>query len=307
VYANERPVKTSRDVIEEAEQMDALGTGITGGDPSTRFKRVLRYVRFLKSKFGAGHHIHIYCCRPFSREKLAELKKAGLDEIRFHLWSARPVELALGVGIRAGVELPVEPGSHTRFIKLFRELEEGGCDFVNLNELEFSETNLKGLKSRGLKLKPGSLVAVKGSEETALRVLRWGAENVGFDIHYCPSTLKDSVQLRNRLRRKAPQVARRHEVVTGDGLLFKGVILDLPARKLASIRKRLIRRYHLRPDLITVDRGKWRIELHWRLAKKLAEREPELRFAWVEEYPTHDRLETTVIPLGTRKTSTFSR
>ncbi|MGQ9788780.1 MAG: radical SAM protein, partial [Candidatus Hadarchaeaceae archaeon] len=60
IYANERPVKTVKDILDEARSMDALGTGITGGDPSLRFKRVLAYLRLLKAKLGRSHHIHMY-------------------------------------------------------------------------------------------------------------------------------------------------------------------------------------------------------------------------------------------------------
>jgi len=48
---------------------------------------------------------------------------------------------------------------------------------------------------------------VKGSEELALRVLGWASENTRLNLHYCPSRLKDGVQLKNRLKRRARRVA----------------------------------------------------------------------------------------------------
>jgi hypothetical protein len=297
VYSNERPTRSPKEIVEEVKRMDALGTGITGGDPSARFKRTIGYIRLLKSKFGEEHHIHMYCCNPLSREKLAELKGAGLDEVRFHVWSASPVKLARDAGIDAGVELPVLPGSYSKFTGFFRDLDKVGCDFVNMNELEFSDTNLTEFKQRGFKLKPGASAAVDGSERTAMEVLRWGAKNTGLNIHYCPSTLKDSVQLRNRLKRTAWNTVKLHEAITEDGLLFKGVIGDIPPEKLAAVRRRLLKKHHVAPDLVAINTRKNRVELHWRLAEFLAEREPALKFSLVEEYPTHDGLETTVIPL----------
>ncbi len=141
-------------------------------------------------------------------------------------------------------------------------------------------------------------MAVKGSEETAVRVLKWAAANTALNIHYCPSALKDAVQLRNRLKRRAKNVVRRHEVITKEGLLVKGIIQDLPFEKLIPVRRRLMLKYGIPPALILVDRLKRRIELHWLVAKKLARLEPELKFALVEEYPTYDRLETMLIPFS---------
>jgi len=296
-YANERHVRNTREIAEEATLMDALGTGITGGDPLVRFGRTTSYIKFLKKKFGSRHHIHMYCCASLSTKKLLELKQAGLDEIRFHLWSAEPVRLALEAGIRAGLELPAIPSNRRRYIDLLKKLDQLPGAFVNLNELEFSDTNLKEFKKRKFKIKSETSMAVKGSEELAFEILRWAASNTDLDVHYCPSSLKDSVQLRNRLKRRAANVAKPYEQITEDGLLFKGVITGVSQKELAPLRKRLIIRYKINPEFVGLDKEKGRIELHWRLAEKLAKAEPKLKFALVEEYPTCDRLETTVIPL----------
>jgi pyruvate formate-lyase activating enzyme-like uncharacterized protein len=296
-YANERPVKTERDIIKEAELIDALGTGITGGDPSLRFDRVISHIRLLKKRFGKNHHIHMYCSANLSVEQLRKLKRAGLDELRFHTWSAKPVERALEAGIQAGVEIPAIPGTFRRTTKLFRELDRIRCPFVNINELEFSDTNLGELKARGFKIKSDESMAVKGSEAFARRVLDWAARNTHLNIHYCPSALKDNVQLRNRLRRRAKNVVRPHEVITEDGLLVKGVIYGPPDNKLAAVRRRLIRSYKIPKELALVDWDKHRLEVAWQVAEGLAKLEPKLKFGLVEEYPTYDRLETMFVPL----------
>jgi hypothetical protein len=297
IYANERPVKSKRDIIEEAELIDALGTGITGGDPSLRLRRVLSYIRLLKRRFGKRHHIHMYCGGELSVGQLRRLKRAGLDELRFHTWSAKPVELALKAGIRAGVEIPAIPGTFRLTTKLLRELDRIHCPIVNLNELEFSDTNLTELKARGFEIKSDESMAVRGSEEFARRVLEWAAKNTRLNIHYCPSALKDNVQLRNRLRRRAKNVARPHEVITEDGLLVKGIIRGLPKDKLTAVCRRLIKDYNIPEKLIVIDRKKHRLEMAWYVAERLAKLEPGLKFALVEEYPTYDRLETLFVPL----------
>lgn len=297
VYANERPVKSGRDIINEAKLIDALGTGMTGGDPSLQLRRVLRYLRLLKRRFGRHHHVHMYCGGELSTEQLRRLKRAGLDELRFHTWAARPVELALNVGIQAGIEIPAIPGTFRRTTKLLRELDHIRCPIVNLNELEFSDTNLAELRARSFEIKSDESMAVKGSEKFARKVLEWAAKNTRLNIHYCPSALKDNVQLRNRLRRRAKNVARPHEVITEEGLLVKGVICGLPKDKLAAVRRRLIKSYSIPGELILIDREKNRVEMAWYVAEKLAKLEPDLKFALIEEYPTYDRLETMFVPL----------
>lgn len=296
-YANERPVKSGREIIKEAELIDALGTGLTGGDPSLRFDRVLSYIRLLKRRFGKNHHIHMYCGGDLSIEQLRKLKRAGLDELRFHTWSVKSVEQAKKVGIQVGVEIPSIPGTFRRTTKLLGELDRIRCQFANLNELEFSDTNLDELNARGLKIKSDESMAVKGSEEFARKVLNWAARNTRLNIHYCPSALKDNVQLRNRLRRRAKNVARPHEAITEDGLLVKGIIHGLPVDKLTAVRRRLIRSYKIPKELVVIDRVKHRLEMAWQVAEGLVKLEPGLKFGLVEEYPTHDRLETMFVPL----------
>ncbi|MCS7131340.1 MAG: radical SAM protein [Hadesarchaea archaeon] len=296
VYANERPVRSLKDIIEEAELIDALGTGLTGGDPAVRFERALRYLRLLKRKLGKRHHVHMYVGRQLSSKQLQKLRKAGLDELRFHTWSAEPVKLALDAGLNAGVEIPAIPGEFRKIITLLRELDRIGCPFINLNELEFSDTNLHAFKERGFDVKSDESMAVKGSEELARKVLEW-ARGTDLNVHYCPSALKDGVQLRNRLKRRAKNVAKPYDVITKDGLLVKGIAYELPLSKLAVVRRRLMREYDIPGDLIAIDHQKRRLEMAWYVAEELAKLEPNIKFALVEEYPTYDRLETTFVPL----------
>jgi len=166
VYANERRVLSDADLLAEAHSIGAGGTGITGGDPLGVVDRVEHYVRLLKTEFGPGHNIHLYTHEP-NPEKLQQLARAGLDEFRLHiphyLWGPLSsdggayravLENAPAWGIRRGVEIPVLPDKEPELRRLLETLDEIGVDFVNLNELEFSETNEEKMHDRRYALDP---------------------------------------------------------------------------------------------------------------------------------------------------------
>jgi pyruvate formate-lyase activating enzyme-like uncharacterized protein len=90
VYANEKLVEKDEDVLYEAKTIDALGTGITGGDPLEVLDRTIHYIKILKKEFGDDHHIHLYTAFTPDPEILKELDDAGLDEIRFHITPCSP-------------------------------------------------------------------------------------------------------------------------------------------------------------------------------------------------------------------------
>lgn len=223
IFANERHVKKDEDIIEEAVSMDALGTGITGGEPLLRLERVVHYIKLLKNEFGNSHHIHLYTALAPEKDVLEALKNSGLDELRFHpplqSWgniNSTPYREALitahELGLSTGIEIPAIPCDFTGILALLDEVK----GFLNLNELEFSETNADGLKKHGYMLDDDSSAA-RGSREAAesLNAKR---------LHFCTSRFKDAVQLRERFKRIAKKVSRQFDEVTEDGTLVYGVI-----------------------------------------------------------------------------------
>ncbi len=224
VFANERPVKNDQDLIEEAISMDALGTGITGGEPLLQLKRSVHYIKLLKNHFGDSHHIHLYTALAPEKDVLESLRNAGLDEIRFH----PPVELweninntsyresllnAHELGLATGIEIPSLRADYRSIFSLLDEVE----GFLNLNELEFSETNSVELKRKGFEVVDDVSSAALGSKEVALSI-KFGK------LHFCSSRFKDAVQLRERFKRIAKKVSRDFDEVTEDGTLVYGVI-----------------------------------------------------------------------------------
>ncbi|MGA3358913.1 MAG: 4Fe-4S cluster-binding domain-containing protein [Halobacteriota archaeon] len=284
VYANERLVRCDADVLEEARSMDALGTGITGGEPLLKLERVQNYIELLKSEFGSAHHVHLYSSLAPSKHVLDALSGTGLDEIRLHPpieeWDnfstsryREALEYARVLGLQVGVEIPaIKPVP--AIVEALKEL--GG--FLNLNELEFSETNYEAMIARGfVQLKSG--YAAFGSREIALETAR-----DTLLAYFCPSASKDSVQLRERLKRKALHLARPFEEVTEDGTLVFGVLESVPS--LDSLTGVSSEEY-------TIVNGEFLTS--WQLALQLVKDQPELtkKARIVETYPDGMVVEST--------------
>ncbi|NYT01434.1 MAG: 4Fe-4S cluster-binding domain-containing protein [Methanosarcinales archaeon] len=220
MLANEQPVRILQDMLEEAGAMDALGTGITGGEPLLKAPLVMECIALIKRERGYDHHIHLYTGSAPGQALLADLKEAGLDEIRFHPREQpdgkelyRLLKEARSLGLEAGVEMPA-----LAFMPEVVEAVRRADAFLNLNELEFSETNQQALRARGFRAKEDSC-GVLGSEEVARRYMIDGLK-----VHYCSSTFKDAVQLRERLKRRARIVGRPFDLATEDGTLIYGTI-----------------------------------------------------------------------------------
>ncbi len=306
VFANERPVKGHRDILEEASLMDALGTGMTGGDPLMVPDRTLRLLSLIKKEFGSEHHVHLYTSRTdVPSGLLSSLKKRGLDELRFHATLAhRDVILrSTKVGLNVGVEIPAMPGEVVEMQRIALLADDCGCSFLNLNELEMSETTAESFRSRGLRLVNDEGQAVMGSLEAALKVARFCEDNTGLDVHVCPSRLKDSVQLRNRLGRMARRVRKPYESIDEDNLLVKTTITPrrgLTPSEMQQLALHLRKEMSIGPDLLVFDETMARIETSPELAEEVARLvdNRDVEVALTEEYPSWDRLETERRPIN---------
>jgi uncharacterized protein len=299
-YANERRVLSDADVLDEARAIGASGTGITGGDPLGCIDRVEHYVRLLKSTFGPEHNIHLYTHEP-NPEKLQRLAAAGLDEFRLHiphyLWGPLAADggayravlaAAPAWGIRRGVEIPVLPEKEAQLRRLLLALEEIGVDFVNLNELEFSETNDDALHGRGYRVDPRNGWGVRGSRAVAERIVR--EMRLRIPIHYCSSRFKDGVQLKQRLLRRAERTAPAFAERLAEGTVLLGIVEAGRARDLDRWSRQVARRTGVRAGDYRLDAERRRVELAPDALRRAARRLPWPAFA-VEEYPTADALE----------------
>ncbi|WP_292465611.1 radical SAM protein [Methanolobus sp.] len=298
-YANERPVSCDQEVLEEARLMDALGTGITGGEPLLMLEKVLHYIRILKSEFGKGHHIHLYTSLAPDEDTVSRLAEAGLDEIRFHppadMWNAletspyaESIRFAKECNITTGIEVPVIEGIE-KVAVFARDIE---C-FLNMNELEFSDSNAKGLKLKGFVLEGDISNAVAGSMELARSMF---SENSAGKVHFCSSTYKDAVQLRERLLRVACNTARAFDDITEEGTLVYGEIVCKDETAAQGVTELLIGRGISQEMLETKDHS---VETAWWILEDVAEllRDNTKDLSIIERYPFENGFVVEKIPV----------
>lgn len=288
IFANERIVSSPEDILEEARAIDALGTGITGGEPLLKLDLVLETIRILKKNLGDEHHIHLYTGTVPGERVLSRLRDAGLDELRIHpdpekedARLAGALKSAMDLGIEAGVEIPAI--AHAPWIA---EAVRSAEAFLNINELEFSETNAEMLRARGFRAEPDSCAAI-GSESIARSFMQYGIK-----LHYCSSAFKDSVQLRERLKRRAEQTRRAFDIVSDDGTLLTGIILAPDPQAAIRVLENLgvpESMYELADNGIEI--AAWILEEIADEVRHIGS--PQI----VERYPTYDGLVVERIPL----------
>lgn len=295
VYANEWPIKNTKNIIKEAELTEAKGAGFTGGDPLVKLDRSISYIKLLKKRFGKRFHIHLYTSLDLVNEdNLKKLYKAGLDEIRFHpslynkkLWPR--ILLAKKFKWDVGVEIPSIPSAEKQTKELI-DFIKGKVDFLNINELEFSDTNANNMARFGFVCKDKISYAVKGSDKLAKKLLRYCKGKIK-NVHYCTAKLKDRVQLANRIKLRAKNVKKPYDIVTEEGMIYHGAVYTTNFGAVAKFLKK----FDVPKSLFAYDKGKKCVLLApWVMLMLQDDLKKRWKVALVEEYPTYDRLEVLV-------------
>ena len=314
IFADEMPVTDESDILFEAKAIKSEGAGISGGDPLCDLDRTLNYIRLLKQEYGLNYHLHLYTSQnDVSEDVLRSLHEAGLDEIRFHPqtndWSG--IQRAIEMDMLVGLEVPAIPGKQEDLKKIAKRAEEMGVSFLNINELEASETNFDRLVSMGMRLTNMESASIEGSASTAREFLEWSEDSLqNLSVHFCSARFKDSIQMRRRLERRLEQTIRNFEERDEqDPLLIVGVIRavhghQLEHEQLALIHTTLQNQFDVPTDLMNIDEIRNRVEVApWvieEISKQLREilvdmKDIEIGISF--EYPTWDRLQTMFNPL----------
>jgi pyruvate formate-lyase activating enzyme-like uncharacterized protein len=313
IFANEWELVNEKDInklLKEAEYIDAEGAGITGGDPLLVWKRTKNFIKILKDSFGSDFHIHMYTSGLKNSEYIDELISVGLDEIRFHpdllYWKkmnrssiVQPIKNSLKTNVDVAIEIPVIPTLENDIFSLINWSNDIGIKYINLNELEFSETNAEMLNKKNLTVKDNISAAVNGSQDLAYKIIENSSDdNLEIGIHYCSSSFKDGVQLKNRIMRRAKNIVKSFEVITDEGTILKGII-NQEGFSLQKIKNILKKEFNVSESQIFLNNGKNRVELPIWIIEKIAKdlRKRGFNCFIIEEYPTADSLEVERIPL----------
>ena len=217
IYVNDVPVQRIEDIPRVVAEYVSDGAAITGGDPSVVPERVKTVATILKQEFGDGFHIHMYThILNLNGRRTGVIATSRVDEVRIHVTSREQVKgrekyvKALAASGKAvGVEAPALPGFERQIAEAINSLAPY-ISFVNLNELDVSETNYHRLKALGYKAEG---LNTPGSLEAARKI----AELVAVPVHICTGKTKDVVQIGTRLFRHAMATARPNEYVQDDG------------------------------------------------------------------------------------------
>jgi uncharacterized protein len=311
IFADEWELNNEEDLeklLKEAELINAKGAGITGGDPLVVWKRTKKYIKLLKKHFGSEFHIHLYTSGLKNHEKSFDLIDSGLDEIRFHpmpeIWSKmqnasfhKTIFKLVSMNCDVALEIPSIPGKTNDILSLVKWADNVGIKWINLNELEYSETNADFLNQKGFTVKNDISSAVKESQETAYGIIQ---ESIDFDVgvHFCSSSFKDGIQLRNRIKRRAKNIARNIHVITDEGTILKGIIIS-PDKTPWQIYNFLTEEFNIEKQEMYIDEEKNRLEINIVIIGELCDKLKSKGFKCfiVEEYPTADRLEVEKTPL----------
>lgn len=314
IYANEWKLSDENDydtLIKEAMFIDAKGAGITGGDPLAVWRRTISFTKFLKHQFGETFHIHLYTSGLAHPNHITEVINAGVDEIRFHpmpsSWekmNKNPIKKSIQQAVQSSadvaIEIPAIPGKIKETIALIQWAEKQRINYINLNELEFSERNETVLYQKGFSMKNDLSAAVKQSQETAYSIINDVAKNeLNIGIHYCSASFKDAIQLTNRMKRRAHHIAHSFDHISPEGTIIKGII-DHVNKKNVNTLISILTSKQIDTKQYQYNQTKKRLEINPIILEEIAKELSHKGYSCfiIEEYPTADALEVERMPLS---------
>ncbi len=202
------------------------GVSFSGGEPLLVKDRLLEHITSVKKELGESVYIWMYTNGDLvDREILAQLRDAGLEEIRFNI-AAREYDLAPAVLAKefipvVTVEIPCIPEDHEHLKALLPVMQDVGINFLNIHQLTVEEQNCRDLIQREYHFTgfyPG--ISVFESEICALKLLLHASDSgTKLPINYCTSIYKHRYQGRGFRKQRASAFPLDYEELTDTGYL----------------------------------------------------------------------------------------
>lgn len=212
---------------------------LTGGEPLVHRDESVAFFDAARRHFPAAHTRLYTAGDQANDELLAELRDAGLQEIRFSIrmhdtaqarrHTMSRIALAREYIPTVMVEMPVLPGSLDAMKELLFELDELAIHSINLLELCYPLTNAEAFTQRGFKVKnrpfetlynywyAGGL-PVAGSELACLELVSFAIERkLSMGVHYC--SLENKLTGQNYQQNAGKRIPRTHLFSQRDYLL----------------------------------------------------------------------------------------
>ncbi|MDA8139952.1 MAG: radical SAM protein [Desulfobacteraceae bacterium] len=222
---NRVPFATAADYAKYVRRFGFTGASISGGEPLLTFERTIDYIETVRRELGPQLHIWLYTNGTLAtRERLAALQAAGLNEIRFDLsavdYNLSKVEMAAGLIECVTVEIPAIPEDADLLAALLPSMAAAGVKHLNLHQLRLTPHNLPHLTARDYSFLHGESVTVLESELTALQILLTaGEKNICLPVNYCSFVYKRRYQQAATRRRNAGDVLKGWESITENGFI----------------------------------------------------------------------------------------
>ncbi len=203
----------------------------------TKNAKKVRGIKEVKNLKKEKFHIHVYLIpETLSREKLKKLFLAGVDEVRFHPSLFKKdiqkdldkISLAKEFSWDIGLEIPSIPNKFKESMQIIDYLSKNKIiSFVNLNELEVSDSNLESFEKMKYKIDKNDYTGyiIKGSKDVALKILKKCNQKFPkLKVHFCTARTKNVFQYKKRLLLRAKKVKTKFDSITPYGDLFRNII-----------------------------------------------------------------------------------
>ena len=215
-------------------KLNFRGVGFTGGEPFLVFEKLLKYIKTIRTRLGAGFYLWIYTNGDLVNEdKLRRLKKAGLDEIRYNIsvrnYDLRRVEPAVDIINTVSVEIPVVAEDYEIMRRCLGKMQKIGIKHLNLHQLMTTTHNYKNFIKHGYTFLHQPTMPIFDSELVALKLIKYAVDNkISLPINYCSSAYKTRFQLKGRRERLGSLAKDDFEELTKSGFIRSISIQDTP-------------------------------------------------------------------------------